>query len=79
MTRIEFEKKHRANVKQGFDDLDGKEVWKEFKADLTELLNSERARLAIAAGNAAIDCKFGDIYGHCECAMWAQKAVEKSE
>lgn len=76
MTRAEFESKHRANVKQGFDTLDGKEVWKEFKADLTELLDSERKRLAVTAGNAREDCKFGDTHGHCECSFWAQKAVE---
>lgn len=79
MTRTEFERKHRANVKQGFDGLDGKEVWKEFKADLGELLSSERARLAIVAGNASMSCKYGDTHGHCECAFWAKEAVLKSE
>jgi hypothetical protein len=41
MTRAEFEKKHKANLLQGFDGLDGKDVWKEFSADLTELLLHE--------------------------------------
>lgn len=75
MTKAEFEKKHRSNVKHGFDHLDGADVWKEFKEDLDSLLQSERERLAIIAGNARNDCKYGDIHDHCECAFWAKKAV----
>ena len=78
MTQSQFEKKHKSNVLQGFDGLDGKDVWKEFQTDLKELLKSESKRLAIAAGNAHLKCKYGDIHGHCECAFWAQKAVEES-
>lgn len=77
MTRSEFEKKHRANIKQGFDDLDGKEVWKEFKADLTELLKSERERFAILAGNTT--CTFGETHGHCECAFRNSAIINASK
>ena len=42
MTRAEFERKHKANLLHGFDDLDGKDLWKEFSADLSSLLSHER-------------------------------------
>lgn len=42
MTRAEFEKKHKSNLLKGFDDLDGKDLWKEFSEDLTALLAHER-------------------------------------
>jgi hypothetical protein len=79
MTKTQFEKKHKSNVLQGFDGLDGKDVWKEFKEDLAELLKSERDRLAIVAGNAQERCKFGDVYGHCECSTWAKVAVSEDK
>ena len=74
MTRAQFEKKHKSNIKHGFDDLDGADVWKEFQADLTLLLESERNKHALLAGNTS--CKYGDIHDHCECAFWAKKAIE---
>lgn len=42
MTREEFEKKHKPNLLQGFDDLDGKDLWKEFSNDLSALIVHER-------------------------------------
>lgn len=74
MTRTEFEKHVKPTVKHGFDGLDGNDAWKEFKDLLTELLNSERARHALVAGNTS--CTFGDTHGHCECSFQAKKAIE---
>ncbi len=42
MTRMEFEKKHKPNLLKGFDDLDGRDIWLEFVADLTAVIHDER-------------------------------------
>jgi hypothetical protein len=47
MTYDDFKAKHKENVLKGFDDLDGKDYWAEFKADLHILLASERKVLEL--------------------------------
>lgn len=74
MTRSEFEKQVKPTIKHGFDGLDGNDAWQEFKNLLTELLDSEKARHALVAGN--ISCEFGDKHGHCECGFQAKRAIE---
>lgn len=47
MTYDDFKAKHKENVLKGFDDLDGKDYWAEFKADLHILLADERKPLEL--------------------------------
>jgi hypothetical protein len=42
MTYDDFKAKHKENVLKGFDDIDGRDYWAEFKADLHTLLADER-------------------------------------
>jgi len=47
MTYDDFKAKHKENVLKGFDDIDGRDYWAEFKADLHTLLADERKPLEL--------------------------------
>jgi len=52
MTYDDFKAKHKANVLKGFDDIDGRSYWAEFKADLHTLLADERKPLELQVREA---------------------------
>lgn len=47
MTYDDFKAKHKENVLKGFDGIDGRDYWVEFKADLHMLLADERKILEL--------------------------------
>ena len=47
MTFDDFKAKHKENVLKGFDGIDGRDYWAEFKADLHTLLAHERKPLEL--------------------------------
>lgn len=77
MTREEFDRKHKKNVKLGFDTIDGADIWREFTADLDELIKSEREACAKTA--ASTNCDYGVTHGHCECGFQAGERIRATQ